>query len=382
MEENKSPGASPLKRLATAGKIMLSLILTAALLLVIAVYGGAPRKKGASESNLGVVERFFMNGSNAISDATASILNVEKKYWISPDAVAAPKPDQSCFGETDDPASVFEIVDKAEKLLDGQSLYFSSEVTLLEDTTIRYYLDDTILAITWKQPIDNTVYTFSEVKIADPSQFRRYLAGGEYGSGKLAIPTEMANNVNAVVASSGDYYQFRSAGVIVYDGTVCRVGSGADTCYIDSDGNLHLMGIRDQFRNIEAAQKYVEDNQIQFSLAFGPILVENGEKYDFGAYGLGEVKDQFARAALCQMDELHYLLVNANAEGSQKSYPTMYDFADRIYQTGCRTAYALDGGQTAVIVMDGELINQVTYGYQRKISDIIYFATALPNPQG
>jgi exopolysaccharide biosynthesis protein len=42
-------------------------------------------------------------------------------------------------------------------------------------------------------------------------------------------------------------------------------------------------------------------------------------------------------------------------------------------------AYALDGGQTTVITMDGELINSVDYGFQRQISDIIYFATALPD---
>ena len=41
-------------------------------------------------------------------------------------------------------------------------------------------------------------------------------------------------------------------------------------------------------------------------------------------------------------------------------------------------AYCLDGGQTAAIVMGDQLINRPVYGQQRKISDIIYFATAMP----
>ena len=41
-------------------------------------------------------------------------------------------------------------------------------------------------------------------------------------------------------------------------------------------------------------------------------------------------------------------------------------------------AYCLDGGQTAAIVMNDQLINRPVYGEQRKISDIIYFATAVP----
>ena len=381
MDETRNPGKPQQKKRTAGAAGILSLCLTAALLLAIAVYGGAPRLQAAAQGGLDVVERFYMNGANAVSEAAAGIQNTKKKYWISGNAVAAPKPDKTCYGEASDPAELSGIADAAEDLLDGQSLYFSTDVTLLKGTTIRYYLDETILAITWKQPIDNTVYTFSEIKVADPSQFRRFLSGGAYGSGKLAIPTEMANSVNAVVASSGDYYQYRNAGVIVYDGVVCRVGSGADTCYVDSSGDLLFTHVRDQM-TMASAQRFVEENHIQFSVAFGPILVENGEKCAIGAYGLGEVGEQYARAALCQLGPLHYLLVNANAEANQHSYPTMYEFADRIYRTGCSMAYALDGGQTAVIVMDGELINQVTHGYQRKISDIIYFATALPNPQG
>ena len=97
------------------------------------------------------------------------------------------------------------VEEAAQSLLDGQTLFFSGDITLLPGTAVRCYLDKTILAITWKQAIDGGVYTFSEIKIAHPSQFRRFLAGGEFGSEKLFVTTEMAQSVNAVVASSGDF---------------------------------------------------------------------------------------------------------------------------------------------------------------------------------
>ena len=50
-----------------------------------------------------------------------------------------------------------------------------------------------------------------------------------------------------------------------------------------------------------------------------------------------------------------------------------------IQELGCENAYALDGGQTTAIVMDDELITLPDYQTQRRISDIIYFATALPD---
>ena len=50
-----------------------------------------------------------------------------------------------------------------------------------------------------------------------------------------------------------------------------------------------------------------------------------------------------------------------------------------LLDLGVPTAYALDGGQTATIVMNDRLINKVSYGSQREISDILYFATAIPD---
>ena len=44
-----------------------------------------------------------------------------------------------------------------------------------------------------------------------------------------------------------------------------------------------------------------------------------------------------------------------------------------------QNAYALDGGQTTVITMCGDLISRPDFEHQRQISDIIYFATAIPN---
>ena len=83
--------------------------------------------------------------------------------------------------------------------------------------------------------------------------------------------------------------------------------------------------------------------------------------------------------AFCQQNELHYLIVNTTGEFKEYNRHTMREFAIELQKMGCRNAYALDGGQTTVITMDGELVTNPDHGDQRKISDIIYFATALPN---
>ena len=52
---------------------------------------------------------------------------------------------------------------------------------------------------------------------------------------------------------------------------------------------------------------------------------------------------------------------------------------DHLKELGVTTAYALDGGQTSTIVTGNKLINPVDYGGERETSDIIYFATAVPD---
>jgi len=239
-----------------------------------------------------------------------------------------------------------------------------------------------MFAVTWQEVHDDSVYTFSEIKVNHPSQFRRHLAGGEYGSDMQYLTTEMAETVNAVVASAGDFYRFRDFGAVVYQGQAKRVeGTYAETCYIDANGDMHFTYGGDVL-TVEDVQKFVDEHDIQFSLAFGPILVDNYELVPHTWYGVGEITEGYARSALLQMDTLHYIVVTANTTGPHQEIPTVAQFAKNVAATGCKMAYSLDGGQTATIVMNNELVNRPVYGQQRKISDIIYFATAVPDGGG
>ena len=303
---------------------------------------------------------------------------VRKQYWIEEGTLVAPEPNQSLFGRTDDPAVMEQILKDAKWILDGQTTYFQPDQKLYEDSIVRYYLDDSIFAITWQEVHDGSVYTFSEIKVSHPSQFRRHLAGGEYGSDMQYLTTEMAAEVNAVVASAGDFYRFRDFGAVVYQGQAKRVeGTYAETCYVDANGDLHFTYGGDVL-TVEEVQSFVDERDIQFSLAFGPILVDNYEVVPHTWYGVGEINEGYARAALLQMDTLHYIVVTANTTGIYQEIPTVAQFQKNVAATGCRMAYSLDGGQTATIVMNDELVNRPVYGQQRKISDIIYFATAVP----
>lgn len=318
--------------------------------------------------------------ASELDEAYQNLLSVPKRFWLGDDVQQAPVPDQSCYGTTNDPSTLGWLLSDAQNLLDGQETVFTTDTQLLPNTSVTYYLDDTILAITWKQPMDYLVYTVSEIKISDPSQFRRHLADNTYASEKRYTTSQMAQAVNAVVGSSADHYLGRDYGIVVYDGQVMRSNFPeiADVCFVDRNGDLHLKR-RGEFPDGDSAQKYVDENDINFGLAFGPVLIENGEVATPPSYPIGEINDNYARAALCQVDELHYLVVTANFEPGYNKLCDIHTFAKNLAILGCQKAYTLDGGNTGAIVMNGTLINRTQFGYERTLGDIIYFCTAIPN---
>ncbi len=357
---------------------------TLAMAAGLALSAGARSQSAAgSVAGVQILDKYDMFMTNEISKALEGVLDIEKSYWLSDRDQVAPKPDPDNYGTAETKAELDGVIAASDKLLEGQELLFqrTAEEDIWDVESIRYYQDETILVITWKQVIDRSAYTISEVVIADPSQFRRFLAGGEFGSDKQYTTTEMASSVNAVVATSGDFYKFRRNGVVVYDGELQRFeGKHVDTCYINDAGDL-LFTYRGELKTEDEAKQFIEENNVRFSLAFGPVLVDEGVACAPASYTLGEINDEYSRAAVCQMGELHYLFVNLCGEPKYKvgHRATIQSFAKQLEALGVDKAYALDGGQTTVIAMDGQLVSYPDFGTQRDISDIIYFATALPN---
>ena len=356
--------------------VLALLAVTAGLLMVIAA-GGTPKARQFSGTNLGTVERFYLNADNAIHDAMPDVVKTQKKYKITGDTEIPPQPNRDCYGHADSPAELSGVIAAAQKLLDGQALYFSSFSEVYDKYGVEYYFDDTILAITWKQVISGTMYTFSEVKIADASQFRRYLAGGEYASGKLVYATEMANTVHAVVASettSATAAQAPWCTTAAYAGsTTPQIPATSTKTAICCSATSIPPWIRLPWNGL-----WKKTTSASASPSARFWWKTASPTPSAAIYPLGEVSDQNARAAICQMGKLHYLLVNACGEDGH-ALPNMYQFARQVAETGCINAYALDGGQTTALVMDNTLVNRVLLNYQRKITDIIYFATAIPN---
>lgn len=340
---------------------------------------------GAAKTDL--VNRLNVYMNNLASDALGNLAYIKKQYILDYYTTVAPKPDSSKFGTVsiDEASKVMDVVEQAKSygLLDGQDVIFDPETKFYWDSDIKYYCDETILVICWKEQINNRVCSCVEVKIADGSQIRRKIMNDTFGSSEWGYASELARSANAVVAMNADFYMYRNLGVCVYQGQIGRFETSCDVLFINADGDF-VMKRAGELGDQASLQQFIADNNIQFSMSFGPILVQDGELQQLsGSYagGMGEMYQQYSRAGIGQYDKLHYLYMTVNHSNDGTPRADVNEFAKIIYSKGVKDAYNFDGGQTSEIVFDGQMYNYVDWGNERLVSDILYFATAIPEQE-
>ena len=367
-----------LRALMTLVFLALALILLGWTLLYLHPASGTLNSFSASDARLQLSGKLDEYVNNAAADALGDLTYIKKVYTLQESATVAPAPDPNGFGTTYDPADITELINRAAILLDGQKMIFDPTADFVPDEPIRYYLDDTILVIAWQEYIEQRCCTFAEVKVAHGSQLRRKLAEDSYSSSVQLYASDMANASNAVVAMNGDFYAFRDLGITAYQRKLYRNNPAqVDSCFFTASGDM-LFTRAGELMGEGEAERFIEANDVVFAVAFGPVLVDNGELQYCSGYPIGEVNTEYSRSCISMTDELHYLLMTINHTPDARPRATINELARIIYSKNVWKAYTLDGGQTAEIIMMGAPINHVDFGVERAVSDIIYFASAIP----
>lgn len=376
------------RSLICTGALSMLLMLAMLLSLCPSVLAEEPAPAADSSGYIGELAELIASAAREVYEAT-------RHYTIPEDALVAPKPNYDCYGvcSMEDAVQVMDVIQRAREsglLGEDEEVAFSPDVNFYHGyhaRSIEYYLDDTIMVILWKENVEGKCCSFAEVKIADASQFRRKLANDSFGPGPQYLASELGEQVNAVVTLNADYYRPRDYGIVVYNRELCRfetenVGNRwlryncVDSLFITASGDF-LVKRQGEENTPESIRAFIQENDVIFSLAFGPVLVLNGEAVNCGSYPVGEVFEGYSRAGIGQMGERHYLYMSLN-HGNQEARWTINQFARHFAERPVQTAYALDGGQTQEIYFCGSCYNWMDFGVERPVSDIIYFATAIP----
>ncbi len=235
------------------------------------------------------------------------------------------------------------------------------------------YEDPTIRVTLTSGRYSDCDWWMADIQIVSPTQLRTVSAGG-FNTSMTMTGSYLAKSVNAVLAVDGDYYFYTGRGYILRQGILYKniLDGSTDILLIDEDGDFHVVTGARQGEGVDT----VNGKRVINAMYFGPALVIDGKPvHNVSGSGMAEDKGR-QRMAICQVGPLHYKCICCAGPARGSAGMRLQDFTYFVADMGVQVAYNLDGGDSTMLIFNGEKINDVNNASSRKISDIIYFASA------
>lgn len=238
--------------------------------------------------------------------------------------------------------------------------------------TANSYEDGQIsITITEYREHDTAIYA-ADVRVASAGYLKTAFANAAYGKNITAKTSEIAEENGAILAINGDYYGSQENGYVLRNGVLYRNAAARqqEDLVIYQDGSFEIVTETDV-----SAEQLLSSGAEQI-LSFGPALVTDGQIAVSEEEEVGKAKASNPRTAIGIIDELHYLFVVSDGRTSESAGLSLYELAAFMQSLGAETAYNLDGGGSATMYFNGEVINNPTTNgrsiSERSVSDIVY----------
>ena len=223
---------------------------------------------------------------------------------------------------------------------------------------------------------DTITYFVADVELGDATELRSAFANNQFGENITQLTSEMAAANDAVFAINGDYYGFRSTGIVIRNGVVYRDEPARQGLAMYEDGTAQVYD-----ETTTTAEELLADG-VWNTLSFGPAIVESGAVVDGiedveidTNFGNHSIQGEHPRTAVGVIDENHLVIVVVDGRDAGYSRgATLTELAEIMQDLGAETAYNLDGGGSSTLYFNGEVVNQPSNGGERGTSDILYVA--------
>ena len=222
---------------------------------------------------------------------------------------------------------------------------------------------------------DTVTYYVADIVLSDATQLRAGFANNQFGNNITADTSDIAEYYDAVFAINGDYYGFRDSGIVIRNGVIYRDDGARTGLAVYADGSMSVYD--------ETTTSAVEllASGVWNTWSFGPALVDDGEVVDGiedvevdTNFGNHSIQGNQPRTGIGIIDDNHFVFVVADGRSTGYSRGvTMTEFAEIFQGLGATVAYNLDGGGSATMYFNGELVNNpLGEGDERGTSDILY----------
>jgi len=222
---------------------------------------------------------------------------------------------------------------------------------------------------------DALAWFVADVLLTDAAQLQSAFADDQFGRNIIAYTSEIAAEHDALFAVNGDYYGFRSDGIIIRDGVIYRDEPARVGLAFYRDGSLQV------YDETQTTADELLAAGVWNTLSFGPALLDDGEitanlanvEIDTN-FGNHPIQGNQPRTGVGMLSPNHFVFIVV--DGRSKGYSTgvtLIEFAQMFRDLGCIEAYNLDGGGSSVMYFMGRVVNNpLGRNKERGTSDILY----------
>ncbi len=256
------------------------------------------------------------------------------------------------------------FVERISTGLCAETLFDRFCYTGVEQTLLSYRSENVAVTIEERDVGGATCY-IADVYVQDIMSFRTAFSGGKY-KGRYQLTTQIAYDVDAIVAVNGDFCLAHSSSPLVRNGVWYRKNytKKADICVMTRDGVIRTCAPAEMnLARLTALDPYQ-------TFLFGPMLLDEqgGAKTAFNS----ALTNRNPRTAIGYYEPGHYCLVVVDGrQGGYSRGMRLAELSALFESLGCRAAYNLDGGQTSMMATADGLVSR-PYRGGRAVSDIVY----------
>lgn len=184
----------------------------------------------------------------------------------------------------------------------------------------------------------------ADIYIRDITCLQSVFAKDTFGRSYAEWPWDVAERKSPVVGTNGDFYGTRDSGVVIRNGVLYR----EDKRITRDVGVIYWDGTMECFSPNEFNTQNEMGRGAYQAWNFGPMLLDKDgkamEKFN------SKVNPANPRAALGYFEPGHYCMVVVDGGSYQSAGLSLKNMSALMEFLGCKAAYNLDGGGTAVMI--------------------------------
>lgn len=217
-------------------------------------------------------------------------------------------------------------------------------------------------------------YFVADVVLTDATQLSNAFAKDSFGQNIIEYTSKIASDNDAIFAINGDYYGFRSDGIIIRNGVIYRDIPARIGLAFYLDGSMQI------YDETQTNAQELVASGVWNTLSFGPALLEDSVIADNLSFveidtnfGNHSIQGSNPRTGVGFINENHFVFVVV--DGRSPGYSngvTLTEFAQIFKDLGCTTAYNIDGGGSSTMYFMGRVVNNpLGKNQERGTSDIL-----------